>query len=78
MIGGSAPADYLAKLQAHEQVQLDDDAINSILASHLIDAESLRGNDFDTFLLNRKRGLLALIERAMGKNAQMASLSGVE
>jgi hypothetical protein len=69
MIGGHAPSVYLAKLQAHKQVLLDDVAMNRILTSHFIDPESLRSDDFDRFCTSRKAALLALIERAMGKNA---------
>ncbi|MEG1565048.1 MAG: DUF262 domain-containing protein, partial [Bacteroides sp.] len=34
MIGGVAPSSYLAKLQKHEQVKIDDDAMDAILRSH--------------------------------------------
>lgn len=67
MIGGSAPSAYLAALQAHKQVQLDDAAMDLLLESHRIPAAALREDDFDTFIEQRRRNLLALIEGAMGK-----------
>jgi hypothetical protein len=67
MIGGSAPSAYLASLQSHTQVQLDDDAMNDLLRSHHIPVEPLRADDFDAFYEQRQKELLGLIERAMGK-----------
>jgi hypothetical protein len=69
MIGGSAPSDYLAKLQQHPQVQLDDGPMDAILATHFIDAASLRGNEFSAFYEKRKSALVGLVERAMDKAA---------
>jgi hypothetical protein len=69
MIGGSAPSDYLAKLQQHPQVQLEDGPMDAILATHFIDAASLRGNDFSAFYEKRKSALVGLVERAMDKAA---------
>lgn len=67
MIGGSAPSDYLQKLQNHAQVQLDNAAMDKILASHCIPPERLRTDDFDGFYNQRKQALLKLISTAMGK-----------
>lgn len=67
MIGGSAPSVYLRKLQEHKQVQLRDEAMDALLASHRIDAKALRADDFSAFYQARKAALLALIEAAMGK-----------
>ncbi|MBR4737651.1 MAG: DUF262 domain-containing protein [Rhodocyclaceae bacterium] len=67
MIGGHAPSIYLEKLQTHEQVQLADAQMNTIVESHLIDANTLRADDFDNFYKARKAALVKLIERAMGK-----------
>ena len=74
MIGGVAPSDYLAKLQKHKQVQLDDGAMDKLLASHRIPHDKLRSDDFNAFYEGRKAALLALIEGAMGKQA--AAVSG--
>lgn len=67
MIGGHAPSIYLEKLRTHEQVQLADAQMNTIVESHLIDANTLRADDFDNFYKARKAALVKLIERAMGK-----------
>ncbi|WP_278618417.1 hypothetical protein [Ectopseudomonas oleovorans] len=67
MIGGAAPSQYLSKLQAHEQVQLDDIEMNALLASHCIPVEALRADDFAAFYELRQKELLLLIEKTMGK-----------
>ena len=67
MIGGTAPSQYLDKLQAHEQVQLDDAAMNALLESHCIPVEALRADDFISFYELRQKALLTLIEKTMGK-----------
>jgi hypothetical protein len=76
MIGGVAPSQYLQKIQHHKQVQLNDDGMNALLESHLINAQTLRADDFDAFYADRKIKLLALIERIMGKPA--LGLSGID
>ena len=67
MIGGKAPSKYLKQIQSHDQVGVDDAEMASILASHRIDAASLRSDDFDTFFSARREALLDLIAQAMGK-----------
>lgn len=67
MIGGDAPSAYLARLQGHEQVQLDGEAMDAILEGHRIPAETLRTDDFGAFYQQRKNRLLEIIEKAMGK-----------
>lgn len=69
MIGGSAPSAYLAKLQAHAQVRLNDVAMNDLLVSHRIPVDSLRADDFHAFYARRQQELLQLIEQVMGKGA---------
>jgi len=76
MIGGSAPSKYLTALQAHKQVLLDDSGMDALLASHRIPVAALRADDFDNFLSQRQRNLLALIEGVMGK--QVSTVSGNE
>jgi len=78
MIGGDAPSQYLARLQGHEQVQLDDEAMNALLEGHRIPAETLRADDFDAFYQQRKRRLLEIIEKAMGKKPLLGSDEGAE
>lgn len=70
-IGGAAPSQYLAKLQADDNVQLDDTAMDSILAGHLIDPKTLRNNDFQTFFDHRFHALLEVIGSAMGKKIEL-------
>lgn len=72
MIGGVAPSVYLAKLQKHEQVKMDDAAMDGILRSHAIEPGLLRGDDFHGFYAARKQALLVLIGQAMGKALQSA------
>ena len=69
MIGGDAPSAYLAKLLNHDQVQLDNDGMDAILAEHFIPTEMLRADDFHGFFEERKRLLMGLIEQAMGKRS---------
>lgn len=70
MIGGVAPSVYLSKLQKHEQVKIDDTAMDSILKTHAIEPSLLRADDFHGFYTARKQALLVLIGRAMGKTVQ--------
>jgi hypothetical protein len=67
MIGGKAPSRYLAALEGHPQVGLADSAMDAILASHRIDPDALRADDFERFYARRQESLLALVEQAMGK-----------
>lgn len=78
MIGGDAPSAYLARLQSHEQVQLDGEAMNAILEGHRIPAETLRTDDFDAFYQQRKNRLLEIIEKAMGKAPLAGADEGAE
>ncbi|MFO1361351.1 MAG: DUF262 domain-containing protein [Burkholderiales bacterium] len=67
MIGGKAPSRYLAQIQQHAQVQLDDAPMDSVLRSHLIEPGELRADRFEQFYQARKAALLSLVSRAMGK-----------
>jgi hypothetical protein len=69
MIGGDAPSTYLAKLQNHNQVQLENHEMDAILAEHFIPTEQLRADDFQSFFEERKQLLMGLIEKAMGKKS---------
>ncbi|MEQ1564792.1 MAG: DUF262 domain-containing protein [Myxococcota bacterium] len=73
MIGGSAPSKYLAQLQGHVQVKLDDVGMDTVLKSHVIDPALLRADSFQEFYEARKGALLAIVERAMGKASTEAS-----
>ncbi|WP_186052473.1 GmrSD restriction endonuclease domain-containing protein [Burkholderia gladioli] len=77
MIGGVAPSVYLSKLQKHDQVKIDDNAMDAILQTHAIEPRLLRSDDFHGFYASRKQALLALIGQAMGKPVQQAEASSV-
>lgn len=64
-IGGRAPSEYLQRIQ--EEAGIDNVKMDEILASHLISADALRANDFWSFFEARKKVLLEVIEKAMGK-----------
>ncbi|MBI4613981.1 MAG: hypothetical protein HY720_10265 [Planctomycetes bacterium] len=64
-IGGSAPSDYLAKIE--KSSAMAPERLDEILRTHMIDPVALRNDAFDTFLRHRAAGLLDLIERATGK-----------
>ncbi|WP_024552593.1 GmrSD restriction endonuclease domain-containing protein [Franconibacter helveticus 513] len=72
MIGGSAPSVYLAALQSHQQVQLDEASMNKLLESHRLPVTPMREDDFFTFYELRQKELLKLIERVMGKKTDPA------
>ncbi len=72
-IGGNAPSNYLRQLQEEKAVQLDASAMDTLLRTHCINPVILRSDDFESFYRDRKSCLLALIERAMGKQAVAAS-----
>jgi hypothetical protein len=80
MIGGVAPSTYLGKLQKHDQVKIDDAAMDSILRTHAIEPDLLRHDDFKGFYAARKQALLTLIGQAMGKTIQSSeqNLGGPE
>lgn len=67
MIGKKDPSAYLAAIQSHKQVQLNDIAMNAILSSHLIDPEALRADNFEDFMKKRADALLAVVGNVMGK-----------
>jgi hypothetical protein len=68
-IGGSAPSEYLKKLQEHKAVQLDDPGMDAILRTNCIDPQFLRADDFEGFFEARRATLLGLVEEAMGKQS---------
>jgi len=70
MIGGKAPSIYLGAIQTHKQVGLEDEAMNAILESHLIDPSAVRSDDFELFFARRQEKLLAIVERTMGKKIE--------
>jgi hypothetical protein len=69
MIGAKAPSAYLDQLQSHKSVQLGAAEMDELLATHSLDPEVLRRDDFDGFIEARRRLLIDHITAAMGKPA---------
>ncbi|WP_027062856.1 GmrSD restriction endonuclease domain-containing protein [Mesorhizobium loti] len=71
MIGGVAPAAYLARIEKgnDQNPPIPADRLRSILKSHEIDVSLLAADSFQAFFDDRRARLLALIETAMGKPA---------
>lgn len=69
IIGGAAPSNYLKKLETGDAntPPITPERLNGYLASHLIDPDLLRADRFETFMADRQRRLLQLIEGATGK-----------
>lgn len=65
VIGGNPPSRYLASIERAESVAPD--RLDAIILTHLIDPNLLRADDFDSFIRDRARRLLDLIEKAIGK-----------
>ena len=75
-VGGDAPSAYLQRLQNEKQVQLHDEAMDELLASHALSPDLLRQDAFDAFLEDRRRRLSRLIENAMGKPVVLIAEGG--
>ncbi len=73
MIGGVAPSEYLAYLEAGNDANppIEGTKLDAYIASHLINPTLLRGNQFEAFMADRKKRLLALIEQATGKSSYL-------
>ena len=69
IIGGSAPSEYIDRLQKGNETTppIDIERLDGYLKSHLIDPTFLRTDRFDDFMADRQKQLLALIEQATGK-----------
>lgn len=65
IIGGQAPSEYLARIEA--DVNLNRSELAAILQSHGIDPTQLYRDSFDGFFVQRARALVQLIEGAIGK-----------
>lgn len=76
IIGGVAPSEYLGKLEKGNSSTppIASDKLDSYLSSHLIDPMLLRADQFEAFMEDRQKRLLALIEQAMGKAAYTGSV----
>lgn len=64
ILGGKAPSVYLSKL---ETSGTSNQRLDEMLRTHLINPESLRSDDFETFFNDRTQMLMDLIGQAMGK-----------
>ena len=71
IIGGSAPSQYLDRLQKGNETTppIDPEMLDAYLKSHLIDPSLLRSDRFADFMVDRQKRLLALIEQATGSAA---------
>ena len=61
------------QLHLHKIPDTLDAQMNAIVGSHLIDTTALRADDFDSFYKSRKAALVKLVERAMGKAAEVVA-----
>lgn len=71
MIGGDAPSKYLAKLQKGSKTAdiIPKENLDHYLDSHMITPELLYADNFELFMTDRQKRLLALIEKAIGKKS---------
>lgn len=67
-IGGAAPSSYLSVIESRAQV--DAGRLDELLATHLVPAEHLRTDDFETYFRTRRESLCTLVESAIGKTVQ--------
>ena len=76
IIGGVAPSEYLAKLEHGNEAAppIDGNRLDGYLKSHLVNPSLLRADSFETFMEDRQKQLLALIEQATGKVAYIGSV----
>ncbi|MGA8830276.1 MAG: DUF262 domain-containing protein, partial [Desulfomonilaceae bacterium] len=71
MLGGSAPSEYLKKLEEGDEKtpSIAVETLDLYLRSHLIDPLFLRSDKFDDFMKDRQDQLQKLIEHAIGSTA---------
>lgn len=76
IIGGVAPSEYLEKLQKGDATTppIMREKLDSYLTSHLINPSLLYSNQFDTFMADRQKRLLTLIEQATGKSSYLGDV----
>lgn len=65
IIGGVAPSKYISSIERNHKVESS--KLDEYLASHQIDVEAIRSDDFYAYFEKRKNALLDLIEKATGK-----------
>ena len=68
ILGGVAPSVYLAKLEAggKDTPPIEASALDDYLASHAMDPDLLRADDFAGFMADRETRLLTMISKATG------------
>jgi hypothetical protein len=73
IIGGVAPSEYLKRLQDGNDSTpaISSTTLDRYLQSHHLDPSLLRTDDFEAFMVDRQKKLLALIEAATGKAAYL-------
>ncbi len=64
-IGGAAPSSYLNVIE--KKAQIPSDQLDGLLEAHLVPADLLRSDDFDSYFRRRRELLCELVEGAMGK-----------
>ena len=65
IIGGVAPSRYISSIERNHKVSPID--LDEFLASHLINVEAIRNDDFYRYFNDRAQSLYDLIENATGK-----------
>jgi len=77
IIGGVAPSQYITKLEKGTDTTppIASQKLDAYLKSHLVDPVILRADKFETFMDDRQKQLLTLIEQAMGKAAYTGSVA---
>lgn len=76
IIGGSAPSEYLARLENGSDTTppIETERLDMYLKSHLIDPSLLRSDSFNDFMVDRQKRILSLIEQATGKAAYVGDI----
>jgi hypothetical protein len=80
IIGGSAPSAYITALEKGGDAPLSPATLDGFIERHLINAPLLRADDFEAFMRDREKRLLALIAKATGHRVEhdAAALEGTE
>ena len=63
-LGGSAPSEYLTRIEGKK---VDAQTLSGYLATHWIDMDDCKRNDFDHFIVCRAKHILDAIDAATGK-----------
>ena len=65
IFSGGAPSRYLKRIENDERVTTED--LDKFVATHLINVDALRTDNFDEYFVNRAKAILELISTAMEK-----------